>query len=229
MPLLILGLPLHHAGTLCPCTQMCHGKESGSEHARNRRWCLAALYHVRATEPAMWGWQELVARLLTGRCAQPPAWAPMGGPGHMHPPGRGACHLHAGVSAGLCLLEAAHPAAPGTVLGDMPGRGPHFPAQVPYSSLRASLWSQAACGWSQWALADITVPTPVTMFSAWLHFHCLSILPSPAVVGPHGCSGGAVVLPEEGVSRAPARGQREEGAPAPCASRGEGVLGLREP
>ena len=113
-----------------------------------------------------------------------------------HPPGRGAYHLHAGVPAGLCPIKAAHPAAPGTVLGEMLGRGPHFPAQVPYSSLRASLWTQAACGRSQRALADITVPTPVTTHSAWLHFHCLSILSSPAAVpgadGPCSCLGSAV-------------------------------------
>lgn len=64
-----------------------------------------------------------------GSRAQPPAWAPMGNPGHVHPPGRGAHHhhLHAGVPAGLCPVKAACPAAPGSVLGEMLGRGPRVP------------------------------------------------------------------------------------------------------
>ena len=133
-----------------------------------------------------------------GSRAQPPAWAPVGGPGHTHPPRRGAHHLHAGVRVGLCPVEAAHPAAPGNVLGEMLGRGPHFPAHVPYGSLQAALWTQAACGWSQQVLVGIAAPAPAITPSAWLHFHRLSILPSPAAVPgadrPCDCVAGAVAL-----------------------------------
>lgn len=152
-----------------------------------------------------------------GSSAQPPVWAPVGGSGHLHPSEGGAQHLHTGVPAGLCPVEAACPAAPGSVLGEALGRGPHFPARAPCGSFWSALWTQAACGWSQQVVVGIAVPASVTTPSVWLHLHLLSILASPVAVPgadrPCGCSGGCSgSVP---VSRAPARGHGEEGAPTP--------------
>jgi len=107
-----------------------------------------------------------------------------------------------------CPVEVSHPAAPGTVLAEVLVGGCHFPTQVPYGSFLAALWTQAARGRSQQALVGFAVPAPVTMPSAWLRFHRLSILPSPVAVPaadrPCGCSGGAV---------APCRGGGAQGVP----------------
>lgn len=162
-----------------------------------------------------------------GSRAQPPAWAPVGDPGHVRPPGRGAHHhLHAGVPAGLCPVKAACPAASGSVLGEMLGRGPRVPTQVPYGSLWATLWTQAACGPSQQVLVGITVPTPCHRTQYLAAFPSLEHSAQPcgsAGCGQtvwllEGCSGS---VQRRGMPRASARGHGEEGALAPCASYGE--------
>lgn len=63
-----------------PRTWPCCGEESGSERARNRRQRLAAPRRVRATEPAMWGWQEPVARHAGGKPSTAPCVGSCGWP-----------------------------------------------------------------------------------------------------------------------------------------------------
>lgn len=89
-PPLIPGPPLHpshHTDTPCPPTQPSYAEESGRECAGNRRECLAALHSAKATKPAVWGWQELVAQCAAWKPRTGPVWAPVGGLGRVHFPG----------------------------------------------------------------------------------------------------------------------------------------------